>query len=84
MRIPNLSADALSLSMRNLLVAGEAPCLFVMLAAAGASLAVAMAQNRGFRLAAGGNRAEVVAAESGAKTQNTSSPRGRWCASANP
>jgi flagellar biosynthetic protein FlhB len=50
MHMPNLSADALSLSMRNLLVAGAAPCLFVMLAAAGASLIVAMAQNRGLRL----------------------------------
>ena len=47
---PTLSADALSMSMRNMLVAGAAPCLFVMLAAAGASLAVAMAQNRGLRL----------------------------------
>ncbi len=49
-RIPSLSAEALSMSMRNLLVAGAAPCLFVMLAAAGATLAVAMAQNRGLRL----------------------------------
>jgi flagellar biosynthetic protein FlhB len=49
-RTPSLSAEALSMSMRNLLVAGAAPCLFVMLAAAGASLAVAMAQNRGLRL----------------------------------
>lgn len=47
---PNLSAGGLSLSMRNLLVSGAAPCLLVMLAAAGASLAVAMAQNRGVRL----------------------------------
>jgi flagellar biosynthesis protein FlhB len=47
---PSLSSDSLSLSMRNLLVAGAAPCLFVMLAAAGASLAIAMVQNRGLRL----------------------------------
>jgi flagellar biosynthesis protein FlhB len=46
----NLSGEALGLSMRNLLVAGAAPCLFVMLAAAGASLAIAMAQNRGLGL----------------------------------
>jgi flagellar biosynthesis protein FlhB len=50
MHAPDLSGDALSMSMRNLLVAGAAPCLFVMLAAAAASLAVAMAQNRGLRL----------------------------------
>ena len=50
MRTPNLSVDALSMSLRNLLVAGAAPCLFVMLAAAGASVMVAMAQNRGLRL----------------------------------
>lgn len=49
-RMPNLSSDALSMSMRNLLIAGAAPCLFVMLAAAGASLAFAMAQNRGLQL----------------------------------
>jgi flagellar biosynthesis protein FlhB len=50
MCVPNLSGDALSMSMRNALIAGAAPCLFVMLAAAAASLAVAMAQNRGLRL----------------------------------
>src|ERR1700760_1674278 len=50
MRTPNLSADALSMSMRNVLIEGAAPCVFVMLAAAAAGLAVAMAQNRGFRL----------------------------------
>jgi flagellar biosynthetic protein FlhB len=50
MLAPNLSGDALSMSMRNLVAAGAAPCLLVMLAAAGASLAVAMAQNRGLRL----------------------------------
>ena len=50
MRAPNLSGDALSMSMRNMLVVGAAPCLLVMLAAAGASLAVAMVQNRGFHL----------------------------------
>jgi flagellar biosynthesis protein FlhB len=50
MLAPSLSGDALSMSMRNMLVAGAAPCLLVMLAAAGASLAVAMAQNRGLRL----------------------------------
>jgi flagellar biosynthesis protein FlhB len=50
MLAPNLSGDALSMSMRNMLVAGAAPCLLVMLAAAGASLAVAMAQNRGLSL----------------------------------
>jgi flagellar biosynthesis protein FlhB len=49
-RTPSISAEALSVSMRNLLVAGAAPCLFVMLAAAGASIAVGMAQNRGLRL----------------------------------
>lgn len=46
----NLSGDALSMSMRNLLVVGAAPCLLVMLAAVGASLVVATAQNRGLRL----------------------------------
>jgi flagellar biosynthetic protein FlhB len=46
----NLSGDALSMSMRNMLIAGAAPCVLVMLAAAGASLTVAMAQNRGLRL----------------------------------
>jgi flagellar biosynthetic protein FlhB len=50
MLTPNLSGDALSISMRNMLVAGAAPCLLVMVAAAGASLSVAMAQNRGLRL----------------------------------
>ena len=50
MRTPYLNGDALSMSMRNMLVAGSLPCLFVMLAAAGASLAVAMAQNRGLRI----------------------------------
>jgi flagellar biosynthetic protein FlhB len=50
MRTPNLSGDALSMSMRNLLVTGAAPCLLVMLAAAAASLGTAMAQNRGLRL----------------------------------
>jgi flagellar biosynthetic protein FlhB len=50
MRTPNLSGDALSMSMRNVLITGAAPCLLVMLAAAGASLSVAMAQNRGLRL----------------------------------
>jgi len=50
MRTQNLSGDALSMSMRNALITGAAPCLFVMLAAAAASLAVAMAQNRGLRL----------------------------------
>lgn len=50
MRATNLGGDALSMSMRNMLVAGAAPCLFVMLAAAGASLTVAMAQNRGLRI----------------------------------
>jgi flagellar biosynthesis protein FlhB len=49
MRTPNLSGDALSMSMRNVLITGAAPCLLVMLAAAGASLSVAMAQNRGLR-----------------------------------
>jgi flagellar biosynthetic protein FlhB len=50
MLAPNLSGDALSMSMRNMLVAGAAPCLLIMLAAAGGSLVVAMAQNRGLRL----------------------------------
>jgi flagellar biosynthesis protein FlhB len=50
MCVPNLSGDALSMSMRNALIAGAAPCLFVMLAAAGGSLTVALAQNRGLRL----------------------------------
>jgi flagellar biosynthesis protein FlhB len=50
MRTPNLSGDALSMSMRNVLITGAAPCLLVMLAAAGASLSVAMAQNRGLRV----------------------------------
>jgi flagellar biosynthetic protein FlhB len=50
MRTPNLSGDALSLSMRNALVTGAVPCLLVMLSAAAASLGVAMAQNRGLRL----------------------------------
>lgn len=50
MRATNLGGDALSMSMRNMLVAGAAPCLLVMLAAAGASLTVAMAQNRGLRI----------------------------------
>jgi flagellar biosynthetic protein FlhB len=44
------SGDALSLSIRNLLVAGATPCLFVMVAAVGGCLAVAMAQNRGLRI----------------------------------
>jgi flagellar biosynthetic protein FlhB len=48
------SGDALSLSIRNLLMAGAAPCLFVMVAAAGGSLAVATAQNRGLRIHAQG------------------------------
>jgi flagellar biosynthesis protein FlhB len=50
MRMPNLSGDALSMSARNVMVTGAAPCLFVMVAAAGTSLAVAMAQNRGLRI----------------------------------
>ncbi|HEY3989107.1 MAG TPA: EscU/YscU/HrcU family type III secretion system export apparatus switch protein [Acidobacteriaceae bacterium] len=50
MLMPGLSGDALSMSVRNMLVAGAAPCFLVMLAAAGASLIVAMAQNRGLRL----------------------------------
>jgi flagellar biosynthetic protein FlhB len=50
MLAPNLSGDALSMSMRNMLAFGATPCLFIMLAAAGASLAVAMAQNRGLGL----------------------------------
>ena len=50
MLAPNLSGDALSMSMRNMLVAGAAPCLLIVLAAAGGSLVVAMAQNRGLRL----------------------------------
>lgn len=49
-RTPDLTGETLSLSLRNLLVAGAAPCLLVMVAAAGASLAIAMAQNRGLRL----------------------------------
>jgi flagellar biosynthesis protein FlhB len=49
-RTPDLSGEALSISLRNLLVAGAAPCLFVMVAAAGTSLVIAMAQNRGLRL----------------------------------
>jgi flagellar biosynthesis protein FlhB len=48
------SGDALSLSIRNLLMAGAAPCLFVMVAAAGGSLAAATAQNRGLRIHAQG------------------------------
>ena len=47
---PELTGEALSMSLRNLLVAGAAPCAVVMLAAAGASLAIATAQNRGLRL----------------------------------
>jgi flagellar biosynthesis protein FlhB len=47
---PNLNGEALGMSMRDMLVAGAAPCLLVMVAAAGASLTVAMAQNRGLRL----------------------------------
>jgi flagellar biosynthetic protein FlhB len=50
MLAPNLNGEALGMSMRNMLVAGAAPCLLVMVAAAGASLTVAMAQNRGLRL----------------------------------
>ena len=46
MRAQNLSGDALSMSMGNALITGAAPCLFVMLAAGAASLAVAMVQNR--------------------------------------
>jgi flagellar biosynthetic protein FlhB len=48
------SGDALSLSIRRLLTFGASPCLFVMIAAAGGSLAVAMAQNRGLRFHAQG------------------------------
>jgi flagellar biosynthesis protein FlhB len=44
-----MSADALSMSLRNLIVAGSFPCMLVMLAAAGGALAVAMAQNRGLQ-----------------------------------
>lgn len=44
-----MSADALSVSMRNLIIAGSFPCMLVMLAAAGGVLAVAMAQNRGLQ-----------------------------------
>ena len=51
-RTSDLNADALSASVRGILVAGAAPCIFVMLAAATASLGVAMAQNRGFQLRA--------------------------------
>ena len=47
---PNVSGEALSLAMRNMIVVGAAPCLLVMLSAAGASLAIAMMQNRGVRL----------------------------------
>ena len=50
MLAPNLNGEALGMSMRNMLVAGAAPCLLVMVVAAGASLTVAMAQNRGLRL----------------------------------
>lgn len=50
MRTPNVSGEALGLAMRNMIVAGAAPCLLVMLSAAGGSLAVAMAQNRGLRV----------------------------------
>ncbi len=64
MRAQNLSGDALSMSMRNALITGAAPCLFVMLAAAAASLAVAMAQNRGLRLQPAGIRTQVVTPES--------------------
>jgi flagellar biosynthetic protein FlhB len=49
-RTPSLNGEALSMSLRNMLVVGAAPCLLVMLAAAGASLVMAMAQNRGLRL----------------------------------
>ncbi len=49
MRAPNMSGEALSLTMRNMIVVGATPCLLVMLSAAGASLAVAMMQNRGMR-----------------------------------
>jgi flagellar biosynthetic protein FlhB len=48
------NSDALSLSIRNLLMAGAAPCLFVMVAAAGGSLAAATAQNRGLQIHAQG------------------------------
>jgi flagellar biosynthetic protein FlhB len=44
-----MSADALSMSLRNLIIAGSFPCLLVMLAAAAGALAVAMAQNRGLQ-----------------------------------
>lgn len=54
MRVQQENGDALSLSIRNLLMAGAAPCLFVMVAAAGGSLAVATAQNRGLRIHAQG------------------------------
>jgi flagellar biosynthetic protein FlhB len=50
MRIPTVSGEALGLAMRNMIAAGAVPCLLVMLAAAGASLGVAMMQNRGLRL----------------------------------
>lgn len=45
-----MSGEILSLAMRNLLLAGGGPCLFVMLAGAGGSLAVALAQNRGLQI----------------------------------
>jgi flagellar biosynthetic protein FlhB len=48
------NSDALSLSIRNLLMAGAAPCLFVMVAAAGGSLAAATVQNRGLQIHAQG------------------------------
>ena len=49
MHAPSVSGEALSLAMRNMIVTGATPCLLVMLSAAGASLAVAMMQNRGVR-----------------------------------
>jgi flagellar biosynthesis protein FlhB len=50
MQTPNVGGEALGLTMRNMIAAGAVPCLLVMLAAACASLGVAMMQNRGLRL----------------------------------
>ena len=49
-RMPNPTADSMGASARGILVAGAAPCLVVMLAAATASVAMAAVQNRGVSL----------------------------------
>ncbi len=50
MRERELTGDALSTAMVHIIVTGAAPCLLVMLAAALASLVVAVAQNQGITI----------------------------------